>query len=98
MNHMDVFFISTQDQSHQLAYIPAAQRVVLLSEEMSANLQADPDAMDEWISGIVPAGSGELLTFCPEPGDFPAYCRCRGSLSENLLWSEQPGLCGLIYI
>lgn len=74
MNRIEVFFISTQDQAHHLAYAPAAQRVVLLSEELSANLQADPDALDEWVSDQFPAFDGGLLTFSPEPGAFPAFC------------------------
>lgn len=71
---IEVFFISTQDWAHQLVYIPAAQRVALLSEELSADLQANPDALDEWLSVMLPASADKLLTFCPKPGAFPAFC------------------------
>lgn len=71
---IEVFFISTHDWTHQLVYIPAAQRVALLSEEMAANQKTNPDAFNKWLSGMLPAHVDELLTFCPESGTFPAVC------------------------
>lgn len=71
---IEVFFISTQNQTQQLVYIPAAQRVALLSEEQSADLQANPDALDEWLFALLPDSADKLLTFCPALRAFPAFC------------------------
>lgn len=71
---IEIFFILSQDQTHQLVYIPAAQYVELLSEAQSVNLQTDSDALDEWLLGILSASAHKLLTFCPEPDAFPAFC------------------------
>lgn len=71
---IEVFFLSTRDWAHQLVYIPAAQRVASLSEELSADLQANPDALDERLLGMLPASADEWLMFCPKPSAFPTFC------------------------
>lgn len=71
---IEAFFISAQDWTHQLLYIPAVRRVALLSEEQSAELQASPYALDEWLSSMLHTSVDKLSTFCPKPDDFPAFC------------------------
>lgn len=71
---IEVFFISNRDWPHQLVYIPAARHVELLSEEMSVNLQENPDKLDERLSAMFPVCADELLIFRPKPCAVPAFC------------------------